>query len=164
MISASVAGGAPRRCSRAPAAVARGAAAAPRGVEAAALAAPDAAGPAGGEADGGGAVGRQLEPAAREQLLAGARLDARPHRLRAPVVQRQRRRRRVAREQQRDDEPRRDPHRHRHCSLQSSRCGTLHWSECDSVSELAEACVRSRGFVGTYLTRGFEREMVGTVK
>jgi hypothetical protein len=63
------------------AAVARRAAAPPRRVELAALPAPHAARPPGREADGGGAVGRQLHPAARQDLLARARLDARPHRL-----------------------------------------------------------------------------------
>jgi hypothetical protein len=100
-----------------PAAVARGAAPAPRRVELAPLPPPHAPRPAGGEADGGRVAGRQLHPAARQELLARARLDARPHRLAAPVVQCQRRRRRAPGRRQEEHRGRGHGHRahcHRH--------------------------------------------------
>jgi hypothetical protein len=62
-------------------AVTRHATAPPHRIELATLPAPHATGSPGREADGGGVVGRQLHPAAHQDLLAIARLDARPHRL-----------------------------------------------------------------------------------
>jgi hypothetical protein len=97
------------------AAVARGAAAAPRRVELAALPPPHAARPPAGQVDGGGAVGGQLHPAACQELFARAGLDARPHRLWAPVVQRQRRRRCALHQEERRQHGRHCQHR-RHCS------------------------------------------------
>lgn len=68
------------------AAVAGGTAAAAGAVEDAVLAAPDAAGPADGGAEGGRLVGEEAEAAAGEDGLSGARLDRRPDRVGALVV------------------------------------------------------------------------------
>lgn len=68
-------------------AVAGGAAASAVGVEGAAVAAPQATGPERWEAECVGLVGGQLEAAAGEDGLAGARLDSGPHGVGALVVE-----------------------------------------------------------------------------